>query len=288
MSSVSVAMLDIKSLSQLLTEHARRQDVATQVELTPSSGDQRPFADWYGRNWMSAQQPGVQGVVGDRLDMSKFLSRYAPSVAVDRMPDDGLGVASFHDLSGGLHVMTQPTTIMLDGGGGKACKGLRIELKAVELFKLSGLALPLVSVAHSRTHDFWLAMPNQPLDRAGDFDLFQFATNAMAQKRKIYDAADTWSHVEIPEVAATVRRSLEWLKGLRLNGDTIQQVLQVCKLEINKGNVWSVRGPRIASETLQGPPPICFDQGFVVWAAHYGGKLVSPVMRVPSSLWVKA
>lgn len=243
---------------------------------------------WTGPNWLSAQQLKVQGVVGDRLDMSRFLSQHAPSVKIDRMPDDGIGIASFSDLSGGLHVMTQPTTIMVDGSSGKAFKGLRVEMKAVELFRLNGLAQPLVRVAHSKTQDFWLVMPNQPLDRAGDFDLFQFAAIAMAQKRPIYNAADKWSHVEVPEVAATVCRNLEWLRGLRLNGETIQQALQVCKLEINKGNVWGVRGPKISTETLQGPPPICFNKGFVVWASHRAGKLVSPVVHVPTSLWVKA
>lgn len=46
MSSVSVAMIDVATLSQLLTEHPRKQDVTVQIELTPSSGDQRPFLDW--------------------------------------------------------------------------------------------------------------------------------------------------------------------------------------------------------------------------------------------------
>lgn len=287
---VSTRMIDAGLILQLLNNHPKKKDVTTEVRFTPSCAQQRPLLDWFGKNWRLLTHLRMgEGMVGDRLDTSRFLAQHAKSpVKVDKMSEDGLAAVSFTDLASGLDSGTETNIIT----GRNMYKAVQVGMKAADCYTVDGLALPLVRLSHRRSREFWVAMPNQSLDRASEFDLFQLALYAMSSKRKIYDAADRWAHVEVPQVDAIVHHKLDWMSGLKLNNATIEQVLQVCRLEIGLDRYakiyGKVGGPQITSETLTGLPPMCFNRDLVVWVSHKDGKVVSPVIHVPTSMWTKA
>jgi hypothetical protein len=281
---VSVGMFDAATVSQTLTEYGRGADRMGTVMLSPVNEFQSAYLSWYNQNWLTAQQVRVSGYIcDDEVELSRFLAQNGHGVRFPSLDTGHLGAAAISDLSGGLHVITQPTHIITDQGG--FYKGLRVEMNAVTVYYVPGLTFPLVKLSHSKNMDFWMTIPDIPFDAEADIGLYEFATHAMKTKIRMYDAAERLAYIEIPEVNVIVCREGLWLSGLEVNGSVLQHTLQVCPLEISKGNVWGVPGPIIASETLTGPPPLSFNTDFVVWASHLNERLVSPVIQVPANIW---
>ena len=285
---VSSAMFDVIPLAQLLTTYVHRKyDVTERVRLAPSDRDQRPFLEWYGENWRQANQVRVKGEAGNEQSVNRFLELNARGTKLDRVVADGLLVASVANLSDGWGTGTETPVI---GADGHFYKGTRFGMKGLRLFEVRGIPLPLVKLSHTATADLWVAAtPKSMAPNPRELDLFQFATHTMKNKKEIYKPADKYAYVEIPEVDVTVRRRLDWMQGLVLNDEIVQQVMQVCRLQLKLSNWakgYSNMQPIIASETLTGLEPICFDRDFIIWVSHR--EHVSPVIHVPTSIWTKA